>query len=120
MHSQAFPGFLSIGVAKKTCPMCKMLAQAILSQKSLTVQLPGAHSTFFPWVPPEWLPLDVLDSLEKTLLGHVKEMISGDHLTRSRASSPFSDRVAAVESGEGEHYTGLRQALRKEKAIAMT
>ncbi|KAJ7928790.1 hypothetical protein B0H13DRAFT_1966188 [Mycena leptocephala] len=73
---QDFPSHIPIGVAKKCCPLCKMLAD---------------H--FCAWVPPESLPLSVVEELENQMLKVIKAMLEhGKHLKGSRASSPGSDK----------------------------
>ncbi|KAJ6466270.1 hypothetical protein C8R45DRAFT_484359 [Mycena sanguinolenta] len=57
----------TIGVAKKCCPTCKILVD-VLRGRELTLHIAGAHSRFHPWVPPQWLPDDVVEEVEKHLL----------------------------------------------------
>ncbi|KAJ7638895.1 hypothetical protein FB45DRAFT_904184, partial [Roridomyces roridus] len=71
---QEFPNSITIGVAKKCCTMCSMLGE-VLPMNALRVNLPGRHSTFVPWIAPEWLPLRVLQFLEGRVLLRVGEMI---------------------------------------------
>ncbi|KAJ7931246.1 hypothetical protein B0H13DRAFT_1858098 [Mycena leptocephala] len=81
---------LPIGVAKKCCPICRMLGDALVSE-GITVELPGQHNHYHPWVPPHWLPEHILVKVEDKLLKIVEAMVvDHDHLATSR-SSPGSD-----------------------------
>ncbi|KAJ7758498.1 hypothetical protein DFH07DRAFT_818351, partial [Mycena maculata] len=90
---------------QKVLPLCSMLGDTIQSSFKFPVNLPGKHSRFFPWVPLEWLPVNVLLDMETRLLAVVREMVGGDHLT-PRALSPYSDRTSEPSSGE-EAYDDL-------------
>ncbi|KAJ6466273.1 hypothetical protein C8R45DRAFT_1021137 [Mycena sanguinolenta] len=75
----------TVGVAKKCCPTCKILID-ILRGHELDLHISGAHSRFHPWVPPQWLPDDIIEELEKRLVKVVSELL----VNPSRASSPTS------------------------------
>ncbi|KAJ7267517.1 hypothetical protein C8J57DRAFT_1616473, partial [Mycena rebaudengoi] len=64
----------AIGVAKKCCPLCQMLAEVLEEKHGLHVTLPGQHTMFFPWVPPGWLHPDALQEMERRLLKVIYEM----------------------------------------------
>ncbi|KAJ7263979.1 hypothetical protein B0H12DRAFT_1230747 [Mycena haematopus] len=82
----------TIGVADKCCPVCKMLIDLLRTEHQLELHISGAHSRFHPWVPPQWLPDDVMRELEKRLVAIVQSMVlEQTHLHGSRASSPASD-----------------------------
>jgi hypothetical protein len=49
---QDITGKHTIGVAKKSCPLCRMLSEILKEKYGLEVTLPGQHTMFFPWVPP--------------------------------------------------------------------
>ncbi|KAJ6557309.1 hypothetical protein DFH09DRAFT_542515 [Mycena vulgaris] len=92
---------VAIGVAKKCCPVCRMLANIVKRTTELDLELPGQHSSFFPWVPPHWLPTSILDELEKNLLTVVTSMIvEKKHLLGSRASSPAGSIYTGRETTE--------------------
>ncbi|KAJ7211332.1 hypothetical protein GGX14DRAFT_449913 [Mycena pura] len=84
----------AIGVAKKWCPMCKMLIDILPdNDTSFKIEYGGNHTRYHPWAPPHWLPTSVLEKLEEVLLQVVGEMVaSGNHLQLSRAPSPSSIR----------------------------
>ncbi|KAJ7721045.1 hypothetical protein B0H16DRAFT_379753 [Mycena metata] len=85
--------YFSIGVSKKCCPSCKLLADVILGTYKVKVQVPGSHTRFHPWVPPAWLPERVLLSLENKILMRLTEILGKSGFTSgSNASSPVSDR----------------------------
>ncbi|KAJ7650300.1 hypothetical protein FB45DRAFT_887517 [Roridomyces roridus] len=82
---------IAIGVAKKSCPCCRMLA-AILNKKGAKFEVPGSHTTIFPWVPPKSLRDSVLQEMEKELLGIALGLLEKTHATASsRSSSPGSE-----------------------------
>ncbi|KAJ7908288.1 hypothetical protein B0H13DRAFT_2016941, partial [Mycena leptocephala] len=81
-----------IGVAEKCCPLCQMLGDALVSE-GITVELPGRHNHYHPWVAPHWLPERILAKLEAELFKIVEvTVVDRDHLATSRSSSPGSDR----------------------------
>ncbi|KAJ7284676.1 hypothetical protein C8J57DRAFT_1497569 [Mycena rebaudengoi] len=81
---------IPIGVAKKCCPACYRLAQVIIRERHLQVQLPGYHARWHPWVPPHWLPNDIMAELELDFLRVVEAQAVAAWPTSS-ASSPTSD-----------------------------
>ncbi|KAJ7267521.1 hypothetical protein C8J57DRAFT_1327932 [Mycena rebaudengoi] len=88
---QDMTGERSIGVAKKCCPLCRILGDVLEEKYGLHITLPGQHTKFFPWVPPSWLQLDALQEMEQRLLRILEEMVE-KKLSTSRTSSPASDR----------------------------
>ncbi|KAF8214981.1 hypothetical protein K438DRAFT_1954988 [Mycena galopus ATCC 62051] len=88
----------TIGVAKKCCPICKMLLDILRTENNFNVDIAGAHSRFRPWVPPKWLPSRVLNKLEEDLLKVVMKMMADRELFGgSRASSPASGRSTSED-----------------------
>ncbi|KAJ7094540.1 hypothetical protein B0H15DRAFT_829964 [Mycena belliarum] len=83
---------VQIGVAKKCCPACSMLGDVLRDNHSFVVELPGRHTRYYPWVPPQWLPACVLHAMEDRLLLVIKHMVKGQLLNSSRTSSPASDQ----------------------------
>ncbi|KAJ7709627.1 hypothetical protein B0H17DRAFT_1190814 [Mycena rosella] len=93
----------SIGMAKKCCPVCRLLAETIKSAHGLDLELPGKHLHYYPWVPPHWLPASILEAMDRRLIGIIDEMVTADrHLDTSRTSSPASDR--SVEKKKSMMY----------------
>ncbi|KAJ7204673.1 hypothetical protein GGX14DRAFT_459312 [Mycena pura] len=87
-------GSVPIGVSRKCCPLCAKLADiaATRIEDSLQTELPGHDDTFFAWVPPHDLPLDILQVMEQWILDLISEKISpGSTIPRSTQSSPASD-----------------------------
>lgn len=88
------PRIIDIGVAKMPCAICSITASAMnnwLSSHGANFQfrLPGAHNRYYPWTPPRWLPISVLENLEEVLLCRLKGMvIDKEGLYRSKTSSP--------------------------------
>ncbi|KAJ7232060.1 hypothetical protein C8J57DRAFT_1580090 [Mycena rebaudengoi] len=70
-------------VAKKCCPLCRILAEVLEEKHGLRVTLPGQHTTFFPWVPPGWLQSKALQEMERRLFDIVSEMADDDISTTS-------------------------------------
>ncbi|KAJ7094534.1 hypothetical protein B0H15DRAFT_829940 [Mycena belliarum] len=83
---------VQIGVAKKCCPACSMLGDVLRENHSFVVELPGRHTRYYPWVPPQWLPACVLHAMEDRLLLVIEHMVKGQLLNSSRTSSPASDQ----------------------------
>ncbi|KAJ7071852.1 hypothetical protein B0H15DRAFT_85349 [Mycena belliarum] len=94
---------MAIGVAKKCCPICRMLSEQALEQYDVHVELPGRHSRYHPWVAPHWLPRQITAELESRLIlivhGMTKHM---KDLHSSRSSSPSSDRSDSEDEDEGD------------------
>ncbi|KAJ7584933.1 hypothetical protein C8J56DRAFT_949421 [Mycena floridula] len=89
--SQKDPTTISIGVAKKSCQACWDLGECITRQCQIRFKLPGAHTNFYPWTPPPWLPWKVLEDLEEVLLGRLRPMLANlVGQNQSRTSSPTS------------------------------
>lgn len=80
---------ISIGVGKKPCPCCTILAEVLCEKYSIKIEMPGAHSTFFPWLPPAWLPDEVLEAMEKKMLDLVKKFATAP-IPSSTSTSPAS------------------------------
>ncbi|KAJ7284677.1 hypothetical protein C8J57DRAFT_699514 [Mycena rebaudengoi] len=81
---------IPIGVAKKCCPACYRLAQVIIRERHLQIQLPGYHARWHSWVPPYWFPDDIMAKLELDFLRVVEAQAMAAWPTSS-ASSPTSD-----------------------------
>ncbi|KAJ6466224.1 hypothetical protein C8R45DRAFT_1020948 [Mycena sanguinolenta] len=66
---------ISTGAAmgKKRCAVCGMLVEILRANHGSKVHIGGAHtgSRFRAWVPPRWLPDEVVEELEKRLVGEV-------------------------------------------------
>ncbi|KAJ6486073.1 hypothetical protein C8R47DRAFT_1128928 [Mycena vitilis] len=96
MRSKLKPGQkqklqLAIGVAKKCCPICRMLIEILQASPTskMDIEFAGGHSRFHLWVAPHWLPNEVLKTLEMDLLTKISEMMEKHfHLPTSRSSSP--------------------------------
>ncbi|KAJ6585041.1 hypothetical protein B0H19DRAFT_407169 [Mycena capillaripes] len=98
------PYTFPIGVAKKCCPVCKMLIQTIQGTSDVKLEFAGAHARFYPWVPPDWLPVSILEALEVSLLQTITDMVrDGEHLLGSRATSPSGISVKS-ETGVVEGF----------------
>ncbi|KAJ7862449.1 hypothetical protein B0H14DRAFT_3612564 [Mycena olivaceomarginata] len=73
-------GAIAIGVAQKCCPVCRIPIDILRTNERLKVDIVGAHGRFRAWVPPKWLPGDVLDQLEKRLIVVVGKMVGSEHV----------------------------------------
>ncbi|KAJ7491947.1 hypothetical protein FB451DRAFT_512250 [Mycena latifolia] len=103
---------IAIGVAKKCCPICRMLGKLLWVKHQIAVELPGQHSRYHPWVPPHWLPLEILQALESELLQVVTRMLqNGMHLVSSRSSSPASASDHSAPADEHKEPTASFQGL---------
>ncbi|KAJ7292801.1 hypothetical protein C8J57DRAFT_1267136 [Mycena rebaudengoi] len=93
----------AIGMAKKCCPMCRLLIETLQASPTfLRLEYGGGHSRFHPWVPPHWLPSSVLEDLEKRLLHRVSDMVSiGAHLEGSRHTSATAAVASFLKSMGG-------------------
>ncbi|KAH9938996.1 uncharacterized protein BXZ73DRAFT_99671 [Epithele typhae] len=105
LFSDAFPDLENIsegdaipmGVCKKPCYCCFLLAQklastALTGNNAVKFILPGTHATVYPWVPPDGLPLAVLQSIRGDLKVVLTQAINEAlRTTGSAQSSPFSD-----------------------------
>ena len=85
---------IAIGVAKKCCPVCRMLMEILRSKFQINLHIAGSHSRYHPWVPPQWLTEPVLQELEKELLTEVADMAT-KIILGTCASSPHSDEETA-------------------------
>ncbi|KAJ7822484.1 hypothetical protein B0H14DRAFT_1318988 [Mycena olivaceomarginata] len=84
---------LPIGVAKKCCPACAILADTIpKDRRNLVLDLPGSHARWLAWAPPEWLPEHILRELEVKLVQALTGM-----LNQGRPSSPTSPDSPSLE-----------------------
>ncbi|KAJ7809383.1 hypothetical protein B0H14DRAFT_3881013 [Mycena olivaceomarginata] len=84
---------LPIGVAKKCCPACAILADIIPKDRgNLVLDLPGSHARWRAWAPPEWLPEHILRELEVELVQALTGM-----LNQGRPSSPTSPDSPSLE-----------------------
>jgi hypothetical protein len=96
---------LAIGVARKCCPLCRILADVAEQQYEAKLDLPGQHARFHPWVPPCWLPESVLLEIERRLLPIVGKLAHSPS-PASRASSPGSndgqDVIYTFREGDSE------------------
>ncbi|KAJ7484078.1 hypothetical protein B0H11DRAFT_1196768 [Mycena galericulata] len=82
---------IPIGVAKKCCTLCWILADILRSTYKLQIKLPGRHNRYHIWVPPHWLPTQVLESLETEILNVITSMIVSKEKTACSRSSTGSD-----------------------------
>ncbi|KAJ7757503.1 hypothetical protein B0H16DRAFT_1536844 [Mycena metata] len=86
-----FPAHQSIGVAKKCCPVCRILVKVTQTRLTTRLELPGQHGSYHPWVPPDWLPTSVLLEVEDRLLNVLEKlMVKPEEYLGSRSSSPAS------------------------------
>ncbi|KAJ6466252.1 hypothetical protein C8R45DRAFT_483972 [Mycena sanguinolenta] len=82
----------TIGAAKKCCPVCSLLIDVLRTRHQVELYISGAHGRFQPWVPPKWLPDNVVQELEKRLVNIVGNMVfDHDPLHGGRASSRDED-----------------------------
>ncbi|KAJ6524497.1 hypothetical protein B0H19DRAFT_594998 [Mycena capillaripes] len=86
---------LAIGVAKKCCPFCRILADIGFGSFDYTwdLKIPEAHSRYHPWVPPHWLPQTVMEQLEKQLLAIVCGMLPKDEPVEEDLLEMWTTRV---------------------------
>ncbi|KAJ6619470.1 hypothetical protein B0H10DRAFT_1163192 [Mycena sp. CBHHK59/15] len=82
---------VAIAVGKKCCPLCHLLCTIVSKRFGINIELPGQHTQYFPWVPPESLQDDVLREMETEMLHSVSQMlIKNLGVQKSRSSSPAS------------------------------
>ncbi|KAJ7253727.1 hypothetical protein B0H12DRAFT_1116396 [Mycena haematopus] len=82
---------IPLGVAKKCCPICYILIDEVKKLYGIAFDAPGAHSTYYPWRPPQSLKPPLLKRVEQRLLTVLSEMVTeNEYLARSRTSSPSS------------------------------
>ncbi|KAE9391313.1 hypothetical protein BT96DRAFT_945440 [Gymnopus androsaceus JB14] len=75
-----------IGVSKKSCRLCWELSSCLKQENGLVFQLPGTHSTFYPWIPPPGISDIILLKLQHVLLNACQSFKA----THSRQSSTSS------------------------------
>ncbi|KAF8337098.1 uncharacterized protein EI90DRAFT_3044876 [Cantharellus anzutake] len=86
----------TIGVAKKCCWCCSMLA-TLLNSTDIQFSLPGSHGRIFPWALPSMgISYEVACSLEEKLKNQLslaiwKMLDELKHMSESQTSSPVSD-----------------------------
>ncbi|KAH9916970.1 uncharacterized protein BXZ73DRAFT_105664 [Epithele typhae] len=68
---------IAIGVSKRSCFCCDLLAELIADRESTDLQfvLPGTHSTIHPWYPPSGLPIDILQTIKVRLLKSMRTVL---------------------------------------------
>ncbi|KAH9938984.1 uncharacterized protein BXZ73DRAFT_44096, partial [Epithele typhae] len=104
---------IPIGVSKKACYCCHLLARKLASSELAENHptkfiLPGTHATVFPWVPPDGLPLAVLQSIRDDLKAVLAQAINRTlQDTGSAQSSPFS----ATSELEDEDWAEAARAV---------
>ncbi|KAJ7584939.1 hypothetical protein C8J56DRAFT_138436 [Mycena floridula] len=98
VYKSAEPDSLDIGVAKKCCRLCHILATIIKKLYGLNFNLPGFDTRFYAWTPPPWLPPAVLLKLQEKLLEKLEQMVEDQHM--SATSSPTSSIGAEDEFEE--------------------
>ncbi|KAF9037840.1 hypothetical protein BDZ89DRAFT_1061422, partial [Hymenopellis radicata] len=80
---------LDIGVAKKSCGTCWLLAEVIKEEEEIDIRLPGTHYRYYPWLPPPYLPEHILLCLRDKLLERLVTMVN-EEKTTYQATSPAS------------------------------
>ena len=103
---------MDIGVAKKSCAICYLTADTVnhwLKKRGhqLQFRLPGAHSVYSTWMPPTWLPIEVLNDLEAVMLARLKSMLV-DH-DGAGQSSPNDTDDEGVDSFQPEQSDFMGQ-----------
>ncbi|KAE9387820.1 hypothetical protein BT96DRAFT_1004787 [Gymnopus androsaceus JB14] len=85
-----------IGVSKKSCRLCWELSSCLKQENRLVFQLPGTHSTFYPWIPPPGISDIILLKLRHVLLNACQSFKA----THSRQSSTSSakDHPLVIDS----------------------
>lgn len=89
---------MPIAVSKKCCRSCAILVERLnarLAQAHPSGQfvLPGTHATFFPWCPPQGVPLDILQEMRDQLYGifDSKARNYGSPMATTHSSPAMSD-----------------------------
>ncbi|KAI0759227.1 hypothetical protein BD413DRAFT_288419 [Trametes elegans] len=102
------PGRMDIGVSKKCCYCCDILANLINTspQGGLTFLIPGTHGTIFPWHPP---PLGIntehLQQMRDKLFKKFHDIVTKQILgLASTQSSPVSDYEVLEEEEYKENW----------------
>ena len=60
---------------------------------NVTFVLPGTHATFFPWSPPQGIPLDALKKMRDRLDAVFQEVACSFSLAPSTKTSPASSTI---------------------------
>ncbi|KAJ7639061.1 hypothetical protein FB45DRAFT_1023806 [Roridomyces roridus] len=95
-HIDSSEQSITIGIAKKSCPTCKLLAEVINKTREIKIDVQGSHTTFSPWVPPHWLPPDILEALEQRLMKIVLELVRDNiRVTTPSSSSTVNDEESS-------------------------
>ncbi|KAI0759235.1 hypothetical protein BD413DRAFT_675065 [Trametes elegans] len=88
-------GRMDIGVSKKCCYCCNLLAKLINAspQGGLTLSLPGTHGTIFPWLPPSFgIDTEHLQQIRDKLFIQFHDIVMKQIVDlASTQSSPVSD-----------------------------
>ncbi|KAJ7364067.1 hypothetical protein DFH08DRAFT_265627 [Mycena albidolilacea] len=85
----------AIGIPRKCCPVCRILAEIVNANYNLNLELPGRHNRYRPWVPPHWLPDAILEKLEAALQRRVTDMLAPPKRT-SRDDFKFNMSTADI------------------------
>ncbi|KAF8322353.1 uncharacterized protein EI90DRAFT_3078029 [Cantharellus anzutake] len=120
----------TIGVAKKCCWCCNMLA-TLLNSTDIQFSLPGSHGRIFPWALPSMgisyeVACSLEDKLKKQLSVAIWKMLDElKHMSESQTSSPVSDGSSdelELEL-EGDYWNegmdGLEHDLRSRNRIVL-
>ncbi|KAI0758560.1 hypothetical protein BD413DRAFT_675122 [Trametes elegans] len=95
-------GRMDIGVSKKSCYCCNLLAKLINAspQGGITFPLPGTHGTIFPWLPiPFGVTTEHLQQIRDTLFTQFHDIVMKQIVDlASTQSSPVSDYSQEEES----------------------
>ncbi|KAH9930437.1 uncharacterized protein BXZ73DRAFT_101811 [Epithele typhae] len=68
---------IAIGVSKKCCYCCHLLARLVTERLGgVQLILPGTHSIVVPWHPPDGLPIDILKRMTEKLFQAVRERLT--------------------------------------------
>ncbi|KAF9065600.1 hypothetical protein BDP27DRAFT_1404765 [Rhodocollybia butyracea] len=95
-----------IGVAKDCCPVCQHLATVLETTENIKLYLPGNHSRYHAWYPPDSLPSHVLKAVEQQILRYVKQMLEPQQSSCSRASFVSSDDSIRLPFQRPAHLLG--------------
>lgn len=87
-----------IGVSKRCCPPCQYLL-SLLSTKGLPFIVRGSHNTVTACTLPGWLPMDIVDSMNKyfgdQLRRELVTLMDSSSFMRMRAQSNGSHRLSS-------------------------
>ncbi|KAE9385875.1 hypothetical protein BT96DRAFT_1006647 [Gymnopus androsaceus JB14] len=81
-----------IGVSKKSCRLCWELSSFLEEENRLVFQLPGTHSTFYPWISPPGISDTTLLKLQHVLL-NACQSFKATHSRQSSTSSAKDDSL---------------------------